>query len=305
MLKNYLIIALRNIKKNKVYSLLNIFGLAIGMTVFILIFLYVRYELSFDRWHQNADSIYRVVQKQPGNMYLGSDRFAVTCAPLAGALMEEYPEVVAATRIDNFQDTPFSYREKHFVEKSGLWADPNFFKVFSIELVSGDPETALTNPYSIILSESQAEKYFGHENPMGKIIQGNTKHDLVVTGVFKAFPKNSHFTGDIILPFDAQAEFSNRNLETWGSNSYYTYFLLQDGADPKALEEKLPAFVKKYSGGKGWDSAEHYLQPLTRIHLYSNINFEIAPNSDIKYIYLFSSIALLILIIACINYINL
>ena len=305
MLKNYFIVALRNIKKNKVYSLLNIFGLAIGMAVFILIFLYVRYELSFDKWHENADSIYRVVQRQFGNVYLGSDRFAVTPAPLAAALMQDFPEVVAATRIDNFSEAPFSYGDKHFVEKSALWADPNFFKIFSVELVFGNPETALSDPYSILLSESQAKKYFGDADPLGKTVLYNNKHDLVVTGVFKSFPKNSHFTGDIILPFDAQAVFSNRNLETWGNNSNFTYFLLQEGADPKALEDKLPALIKKYSKGKGWDSAEHYLQPLTRIHLYSNINFEIAPNSNIQYIYLFSSIAVLILLIACINYINL
>jgi len=301
MLKNYFVIALRNIKKNKVYSLLNIFGLAIGMAVFILIFLYVRYELSFDKWHKDADKIYRVVQKQNGNVYLGSDRFAVTPGPLAAALMQDFPEVVSATRIDNFREAPFSYKNNHFVEKSGLWADPNFFKVFSVDLILGDPNTALSDPHSLLLSESQAKKYFGDADPLGQIVLYNTKHDLVVTGVFKAFPKNSHFTGDIILPFDAQATFSNRNLETWGNNSYFTYFLLQEGADPEALEDKLPALIKKYSKGKGWDSAEHYLQPLTRIHLYSNINFEIAPNSNIKYIYLFSSIAILILITSTIS----
>ena len=305
MLKNYLIIALRNIKKNKIYSLLNIFGLAIGMAVFILIFLYVRYELSFDRWHQNAGRIYRVVQKQPGNVYLGSDRFALTAGPLAAALMQEYPEVVAATRIDNAREAPFSYREKQFVEKSGLWADPNFFNVFSIVLISGDPKTALSDPNSILFSESKAKKYFGEEDPIGKTVLYNKTHDMVVTGIFKDFPKNSHFNNDIVLPFDSQATFSKRNLETWGSSSYYTYFLLQEGANPALLENKLPALIEKYSKGKGWEAAQYYLQPLTRIHLYSNINFEIAPNSDIKYIYLFSSIALLILLIACINYINL
>ena len=302
MLKNYLITALRNIKKNKIYALINIFGLAIGMVVFILIF---RYELSFDRWHENASRIYRVVQKQPGNVYLGSDRFALTPAPYASALMEEYPEVVSATRIDRLGEAPFSYKEKSFVERSGLWADPNFFKIFSVELISGNPESALSVPHSILLSENQAKKYFGKENPLGKTVRYNSKHDMIVTGIFKDFPKNSHFAMDILLPFDAQATLSNRNLDTWRNNSCYTYCLLQDGADPKALEDKLPALFQKYSQGRGWDTAVFYLQPLTRIHLYSNINFEIAPNSDIKYIYLFSSIAFLILFIACINYVNL
>ena len=305
MLKNYLFIALRNIKKNKIYSLLNIFGLAFGMAIFILIFLYVRHELSFDRWNQNADRIFRVVQKQPGNVYLGSDRFAVSPAPLAAALMQEFPEVTAATRIDSASHVPLSYKEKHFVEKTTHWADPNFFKVFSIEMISGDPGTALSEPYSILFSESAATKYFGDEDPLGKTVIYRERFDMTVTGVFKDFPKNSHFTMDIILPFDAQTTLSNRRLDTWGNNSYYTYFLLQEGADPFYLQNKLPAFFKKYSKGKGWETAEFYLQPLTSIHLYSNLNFEITPNSDIRYIYLFSTIAFLILLIACINYINL
>ncbi|MCJ7582126.1 MAG: ABC transporter permease [Candidatus Aminicenantes bacterium] len=305
MFRNYLIIAFRNIKKNKVYSVLNIFGLAIGMAVFILIFLYVQYELSFDRWHQNADRVYRVVQTQPGNMYLGSDRFAVTAAPLAAALMQEYPEVVAATRIDNLRESSFSYGDKKFVENSALWADPNFLKIFSIELLSGNPETVLSDPHSILFSESMAKKYFDNADPLGKTILYNEKHDMVVTGIYKDLPKNSHFTMDIVIPFDAQKTFSNRNLDTWGSSSYFTYFLLQEGADPEALEDKFPALLEKYSKGKGLDNTKYYLQPLTQIHLHSNINFELAPNSDIKYIYLFSSIALLILLIACINYINL
>lgn len=305
VLKNYLIITLRNIKKNKIYSLLNILGLAIGMAAFILLFLYVRYELSFDRWNQNSDRIYRVVQQQLGNVYLGSDKFAVTSAPLAAALMQEHPEVLAATRIDNSWNVPLSYKERHFVEKMILWADPYFFKIFSIELLAGDPNSALTNPHSIMFSESMAKKYFGKEDPLGKTILYQKKHDVIVTGVFKDFPKNAHFIMDVILPFDAQATLNNRRLDSWGNNSYYTYFLLREGSDALELEAKLSALIKKYRDGKGWKNARFYLQPLTKIHLHSNINFEIAPNSDIKYIYLFSSIAFLILFIACINYINL
>ncbi len=306
MFKNYLITAVRNIRRNKVYSLLNIFGLAIGMAAFILIFLYVRYELSFDRWHDNAGRIYRVVQKQPGNVHLGSDRIAVSPSPLAAALMQDYPQVVSATRINYVPVAPFSYKDKSFVESSGLWVDPYFFKVFSVELVSGNTETALNEYNSILLSESKARKFFGEENPLGKTIQFNNRYDMVVTGIFKDFPKNSHFTSDIMMPFDAQRTLTNRNLDTWGSNSYYTYLLLQEGADPNALEGQLTALFKRYSKGEAWeDTAEFYMQRLTRIHLYSNINFEIAPNGNIKYIYLFSSIAFLILFIACINYVNL
>jgi len=305
MLKNYLITALRNIKKNKIYSLLNILGLSIGMAAFILLFLYVRYELSFDRWNLNADRIFRIVQSQPGNVYLGSDKFAVTPGPLAAALMQEHPEVLAAARIDSSRDVPLSYKEQHFVEKTIHWADPHFFNIFSIELIAGNPDSALINPNSIMFSESMAKKYFGDEDPLGNTILYRKENDLTVTGIFKDFPRNSHFTMDVILPFEAQTTLNDRRLDTWGNNSYYTYFLLQEGSDASGLEENLSALIKKYSDGKGWKSARYYLQPLTKIHLYSNINFEIAPNSDIKYIYLFSSIAFLILFIACINYINL
>lgn len=309
MLKNYLKIAVRTIKKNKAYSLLNILGLAIGMAVFLLIFLYVQYELSFDRWHKNAKRVYRVVQRQRGNMYLGSDRFAVTAAPLAQALMDEFPEVVSATRVDSTGNVLFTYGEKSFVEKTMHWADPNIFKIFSIELTRGDPESVLSDPNSILFSESMAKKYFGDEDPIGKTVAYLDRYDMKVTGIFKDFPKNSHFTMDIIMPFETMGTIQNRRLDTWGNNSYYTYFLAQEGVDPLQLESKLPALMKKYSEGKGWEyegeQSRLYLQPLTRIHLFSNINFEIIPNNDIRYIYLFSSIALLILLIACINYMNL
>ncbi len=305
MLKNYLMIAWRNIRKNKGYSLLNILGLAVGMAVFILIFLYIRFELSFDRWYENSDRIYRIVQHQPGNMYLGSDRFAVTQAPLAAALMQELPEVTAATRLDNSGNVLFTYGEKNFLEKSMHWADPYLFKVFSIELHLGDPDSALTDPHSILFSESMARKYFGETNPLGQTVVFQEKHDMRVTGVFKDFPDNSHFKMEIILPFDAMPTLQNQPIDSWGNSSYYTYFLLQEGADAAQLESKLPEIYNKYRNDKGWDTAGYYLQPLTRIHLYSNINFDLSPGNDVKTIYILSSIAFLLLIIACINYMNL
>ncbi len=309
MFRNYLKIALRNIKKNKVYSCLNIFGLAIGMAVFVLIFLYVQYELSFDRYHENANNIYRVVQHQPGNMYMGSEMFGVTAAPLAAALEQEFPEVIAATRFSRTRDALLSYGDKHFVEPTLYWTDPNTFKIFSIDLVKGDPEAVLSDPTSILFSESLAKKYFGDEDPLGQIITYIEKHDFIVTGVFKDMPKNSHFMMDVLIPFVSMASILDRPLDRWDNNSYYTYFLLREDADPKAMEVKFPAFIKKYAGDKVWshgdEPASFILQPLTRIHLHSQINFEISANSDIRYIYLFSSIAFLILIIACINYMNL
>ncbi len=305
MLKNYLLIAWRNLNKNKGYSILNILGLAVGMAVFILIFLYVQYELSFDRWHKEADRIFRVVQHQPGNMYLGSDRFAVTQAPLAAALMQEFPEVVAATRIDTSGNVLLTYGEKNFLEKNVHWADPYLFEVFSIELIRGNPETALDDPHSILFSESVARKFFGNEDPIGQTVVYLEEHDMHVTGIFRDFPKNSHFIMDVMLPFDAMPVLLDRKLDSWGNSSFYTYFLLQEGADPTLFERKLPDLYQKYRGDQGWDTAGYYLQPMTKIHLYSSINFDISPGNDIRYIYLFSSIAFLLLVIACINYMNL
>ncbi len=305
MFKNYLLTAWRNLNKNRGYSLLNILGLAVGMAVFVLIFLYVQYELSFDRWHEHADRIFRVVQRQPGNMYLGSDRFAVTQAPLAAALMQEFPEVVAATRIDTSGDQLFTIEEKSFLQSNLYWADPNLFKVFSVDLLRGDPETALDDPHSLLLSEAVARKFFGDQDPIGQTVTYLEKHDMHVTGVFRDFPKNSHLIMDLILPFDAKPILEERKLDSWGNSSFYTYFLLQESADAVQLEGKFPDMYTKYRGDQGWDRAGYYLQPLTKIHLFSNINFDNSPGNDVRYIYLFSSIAFLLLVIACINYMNL
>ena len=309
MLKNYIKIAFRNIKKNKAYSLLNILGLATGMAAFVLIFLYVQHELSFDRHHDNADNIYRVVQHQPGNMYMGSEMFGVTAAPLAPALEQEFPEVIYATRFSRTRDALLSYSEKTLIVPTLHWTDPNTFKIFSIDLIKGNPETSLSDPTSILFSESLAKKYFGEEDPLGKTITYIEKHDFKVTGVFKDLPKNSHFIIEAMVPFNTLATIENRRMDQWSSNSFYTYFLLRGDADPDALEAKFPAFIDKYAGDDIWSHGDEKttfsLQPLTKIHLHSQINFEISPNSDIRYIYLFSSIAFLILVIACINYMNL
>jgi putative ABC transport system permease protein len=279
------------------------------MAAFLLIFFYVRYELSFDRWHENASRIYRVVQQQPGNVYMGSDSFAVTAAPLASALMEEFPEVEAATRIDTYGSVLVSHADKSFLVDSLFWADFNFFEIFSVTMLKGDPETALDDPLSILFSESAARRHFGDADPMGQTLTLAETSDVVVTGVFADLPRNSHFKIDAVVPFEALAVLMNQRLDSWGNNFCFTYLLLRDGADPVQLEAKFPTFFEKYSKGQGWDHEEGrarlYLQALTRIHLYSRINMELSPNSDIKSILLFSTIAFLILVIACINYMNL
>jgi putative ABC transport system permease protein len=309
MFKNYIKTALRNISRHRVYSVLNIIGLASGMAVFVLILLYVQYEMSFDRYHENAKQIYRVVKEDPGNYYLGSNQYGVTPAPLAPTLMTEYPEVLSATRIKSRGNILVAYGEKNFLEEQVHFCDPQTFEIFTFDFLRGNPQTVLQDPLSIIISEKMADKYFGDQDPVGKILEFNNALDFAVTGVFADMPENSHFTMEFIVPFESITKTGVSNLQSWSSNSYYTYFLLQEGADADALEAKFPALIDKHAGDNIWSwkgqKTRYFLQALTKIHLYSNINFEISANSDIKYIYIFTSIAFLILIIACINYMNL
>jgi putative ABC transport system permease protein len=259
MFKNNLVIAWRNIKRNKIYSALNIFGLAVGMAVFILIMLYVRYELSYDRYHENSRNIYRIIQQQPGNVFLGSDIFAVTPPPVAPALLREFPEVSAATRISRSSDVLVSVGEKKFMEKQFYWADPQTFEIFSFSFVRGDRATAFKDPFSLLLSEREAHRFFGSADPVGQTISGQITvgpykaqmAEFRVTGVFRNIPANSHFVMDIVAPFEALTRF-HRDLTSWGYNFVYTYVLLKDGADGQALERKLPAFADKYAAGKIW-----------------------------------------------------
>ncbi len=305
MIKSYIKSAVRNIKRNKGYSIINISGLAAGLAAFILISLYVQYEFSYDRYHKNADRIYRVIQHQPGKNYMNSDYFGWTQGPLAPTLMEEYPDVEAAARLNYFSKVLLSRENRSFLEDNIFFADPEIFKIFSFDLSKGNPETALNNKNSIVITKKMAEKYFGNEEPLGKTIRYSNRIDLTVTGVMKKIPANSHFTTEFIVSFKTFLSLRNFNYNSWTPGWYcLTYCLLKEGANPDDLENKLIPLsgrVKKINN----INSSLKLQPLTRIHLFSRINDEIADNNDIKTIMMFSIIALLILIIACINYMNL
>ncbi len=313
MFKNHMLIAWRNIKKSKAYSALNILGLAAGLAVFILIMLFVRTELSYDRYHPNAKNIYRVVQEQPGNDYEGSDRFAVTPAPLARAMEAEFPEVRAAARIDFMTNVLLDIGDKTFLQDKVFWADPEAFRIFSFPLVRGDKTTALRDPFSTLVSERAARRLFGRDDPVGRTIRFRVldkPFDFKVTGVFEDLPANSHFDMDVVAPFETLASVTQDNDFTkWDSSSYFTYVLLRDGADPKDVEGKLPAFLDKYrrdDGGRhhGWKT-RLILQPLTGIHLSPRINFDFSRSGDPRFVLLLGSIAVLVLVIACVNYMNL
>jgi len=313
MIKNYLIVAWRNLRNNKAYSALNVLGLAVGLAVFILIMLFVRTELGYDRYHANAKNIYRVVQEQPGNVYLGSNVFAVTPGPLAAAMVQDFPEVLKAAHFDDWSNVLISVGDKSFLEKSVHWTDPQTFEIFTFPMARGDGSAALKDPSSVLLSERAARRFFGASDPVGRTLalQLNTmKAELKVAGVFRDIPANSHFTMDVVAPFETMAKLQEDDLSRWSSSSYYTYILLKDGADPKALEAKLSPYVAAHQppprdAYHRRDPARFFLQPLTRIHLHSQANFDFGLIGDARFVLLFASIAVLVLVIACVNYMNL
>ncbi len=303
MFKNYFKIALRNLYKHKGFSLINIFGLAVGITCFILIMLYIKYELSFDSFHKNSERIYRVALHLPGWNYRGSTEFSKTTGALAPALMADFPEVIYATRI-NGASGAISYKKNSFNEE-GIYADENFFNVFSYPLIIGDEETALKDPFSILITEKLAKKYFGDEDPIGKIIRYDFNYDFKVTGVLKEIPGNSFLKFDFVYSFASISSMGTTNINNWNVINYETHILLDKNVNYKEFEKKLISLVEKHHSYNSEESKlGYYLQPVKSIHLHSNLNFEVSTNSNIKYIYLFSSIAILILLIACINYVN-
>lgn len=308
MLKNYFIIALRNLFRQKGYSIINISGLAIGLAAFILIVLYVANELSFDKFHKNSDRIYRVCIE--GIISGDAMNVAVSAAPTAEAMVRDIPEIINTTRIDKFNQTVhFVYEDKRFFQEGLLYVDSTFFDIFSFELLRGNPKTALVKPYSFVITKSTAEKYFGQENPIGKTIRVNDKRNYTVTGVVANPPSNSHFKFEVLASFTSQLESNGKEAyENWGALSLYTYVLLSKGADPREVEKRFPEMYLQYM--EDLSELENikfdpYLQSLTSIHLHSNLMAEMETNSDISYIYTFMAIAVFILLIACINFMNL
>ena len=299
MIGNYLKIAFRNLRKNRTYSFLNIFGLAVGLTAFILIVLYVQHELSFDKYHENAGRMYRVVR----------DTRSFTPPPLGPALKDNFPEVEATGRLIHSTSFVVSHGQEHFLEPEFFWADPEMFSIFSIPFIEGDPLTALKDPSAILLSQSAAEKFFADEDPMGKILAVNTQNNFVVAGIFEDMPANSHLVMDVVVPFGAYFLIYNDDVTSWMSNYCYTYALLRGGTDPAAFESKIHPVIERplylQAGMKEPFPSIYQVQPVTEIHLHSHREQEISVNNDIKYVLLFTSIAFLILFIACVNYMNL
>ena len=300
MLKNYLKIAYRNLTRYKAFTAINILGLAVGMACTILILLWVQDELSFDNFNKNAEKIYRVVEIQH---YAGGTIFpvAVTPGPLAESLKETYPEITDAARF-NFSGRNIRYNDKIFREVIAF-ADPSFLKIFTYHLSAGDPNTVLNDPHSILLTEKSAQKYFANENPIGKAILIDDSVSMKVTGVLKDVPTNSHLRFEFLVPFESLKNLG-RNLDQWGNNSFYTYVQLQQDAKVSEVNQKIKDEIKKHNEGSVTDLE---LQQLMKIHLYSAGKYtaDIGGLGNIEYVNIFSLVALIVLFIACINFMNL
>jgi ABC-type antimicrobial peptide transport system permease subunit len=297
MIMNYLKITFRNIRRHKGYSFINIAGLAIGITACVLLLLWVQDEWSYDRFHTNANELYRVLLDPLG---ASTTHEAVSPPVLAAKMKENFPEVVNTTRISKSGILLFNHGDKTFYEGGGIFADPNFFEMFSFPFLQGDPTTAFSELRSIVITEDLALKYFGSENPLGKILTINNKTDYKITGIIKNIPHNSHLDFHYVRSFELLKEFGV-NINSWGNVSFFTYVQLQKNSLSRDVDEKLKALIEKEDPGHNL----YYLQPLTQIHLRSNFNFDPAVTGNIMYIYIFIAAAVFILFVACINFMNL
>jgi putative ABC transport system permease protein len=315
MFRNYLKIAYRNLVKYKFISFVNLFGLTVGLTCCLLILSYILNELSYDRYNKNADNIYRVTRSFNNQDGVVSLTLSTISPPFGYYFPTDFPEIQKMTRLLDNGITPLRYKEKLFNEKGVFFADENLFDVFTVKVLKGNPQTALRDPFSIMLTEETAKKYFGDEDPMDKTIRYNNQLELKVTGIYKAFPHNAHLHPGMLVSFNTLRDstiYGEKNLRTnWGNNSFFTYLLLPPNYNTKNMMARFPEFLDKrmagqeYVGKQASKFTKLDLQKLTDIHLYSHTDYEAEPNSDMSRVYIFSAIALFILLIASINYMNL
>ncbi len=310
MILNHFKIAVRNILHHKVSFLINIAGLSVGMAYCILIFLWVNYELSFDRYHEKANRIYRLATYMDFGKMRGG--YAASNYIAGKTLAKDYPEVEKSVR---FQKIPFKilikFKDKQFYEDNIFMADDTVFNIFTFPLIKGDPKNALKRAFSVVITEDMAQKYFGDEDPIGRVLKADNEVDLTVSGIIQNVPLNSHFIFNGLVSFETlryiYENYQKEMEEDWLDHDNYTYLLLREAYDYRDLEEKFPAFIEKHLGetlkavgGK----VEYFLQPLNQIHLNSRLGYD-TDNGNMAYVYAFSIIAIFVLLIACINFMNL
>ncbi len=314
MLKNYIKTAFRSLTKNKEFTAINVLGLALGLATCLLIVLYVVDELSYDRYNTKADRVYRVNE----DLKLGNNNvlYAVCMPPLAQTLKNDFPEVEDAVRLKQSGGFHVQKGDESILEYGTVFADPSLFNVFTLPMIQGNPATALKEPNSVVLTESTAKKYFNTTNAVGQTLKIDNNQLLNVTGVIKDIPKQSHFNFDF---FVSMSTWPDSKSNQWLRSDYNTYILFRKGTNTQAFEKKLPAFLYKYSNGEmqaslhltmdAFEKSGSYFRlnliPLLDIHLHSNRDSELSHNGTVQYVYIFSAIALFILVIACINFMNL
>ena len=320
MVRNYILMALRTMRRNKAYSFINIFGLALGMTCCILIMLYVQDEMRYDVFHENADRIYRVTREFLNNDGATNLWLARVAPPVGPLLANDFPGIIQEeTRVLADYTTFLQVGEKSFVEGGFFWAEKNFFSILSFRLVTGDPKSVLAEPNEVVLTQSSAKRLFGNEDPIGKMIRYEHDVNLKVTGIVADLPSNSHFKFDFLGSFPTLYHYYKQDdlMFDWGSNNYVTYLLLSRNVKPETLEGQFPAFIDRHLTqaiqrrmGRAPERSPSlntrlHLQKLADIHLHSHLTTELEENGDIVTVYLLSAIAFFILLIACINFMNL
>lgn len=316
MLNNYIKIAFRNIMRQKGYSFINISGLGVGMAACILILLNVQDELSYDKYHDKSDRIYRVTREWKNADGETSLHLGHVAPPFAPLLKNDFEGIVLnAVRFNSGYGPLMSYGDTKIVENRYFWVDADVFEVFSWEMINGDPQSALVEPNSLVLTQTTAKKYFKDEDPLGKTMTFNNfgfEVEMKVTGVVEDVPLNSHFKFDILASFQTLENFigAQNMMSNFGSNNYATYLLFPEGYNIEDFRSQLPDFSEKHlgptnSGAPVWDRNQLHLMKIGDIHLHSHLDSEIEANSDIAYVYIFAIIAILTLVIACINFMNL
>jgi putative ABC transport system permease protein len=304
MLKNYVKIALRNLYRQRLYVTINIFGLAIGLAVCLLIIGLINNDLNFEKCHSLKDRIYRV----DGTYQIHDSGVSMaSIMPAVGpAIREEMPEVEQAVRIRRLWDIPVEFDENtSIIESKAFSAEPALFDVFTIPLIEGNPESALSDPFSVVISEKIKKQYFGNTSPLGRSIKMNNEHLMQITGVSKDLPPNTQIRSNFIVSY-ATLEKIGENTDSWTDLFQdYTYLLLKENASASDLEQKIPAMLERHLDPEEAKRYQLKLQPLEDIFLYSNLSYELPPQGELTKIYVFGSIAFIILIIACINFVNL
>ncbi|MCA6074342.1 ABC transporter permease [Fulvivirga sedimenti] len=316
MFTNYLKIALRNLRKYKAYAFINIFGLAIGMAATILMLLFVQNELSYDKYHEKSDRIYRASREWVDDKGVTALHLGHLAPPFSPLLKNDFEGIIEESgRITEARGTLVEANDKKFEEEDFFFGENQIFSIFSWEFVAGDPAQALNSPNGIVITESAAQRYFDRTDVMGEEMIFNNygmSFPFKVTGVVKDIPGNSHFSWEFMASFRAVEEAFGREqmMQNWGSNNYSTYILMEEGKDISVLESGIPDFFDRHLGtSNDGEPASTYNRlhfwPLTDVHLYSHLDSEIEANGDIAYVYLYGIIAMFTLIIACINFMNL